>query len=799
MLARLRSRPFLLYSAFFLSGAAALVYQISWSRQIGLTFGHTIHAAALTLSAFFAGSAIGYLLGSKFSGRVSPLLGYGVAELVAAGWACAIPALLGWTESAAFVGHAELGRQTTARGMYSFVLLLPATTALGFTLPMMADALSSGRHGGLSDPTSMRRVSLAYSLNTAGALAAAIGTTFFLLVSIGVSASSYLAAGLSAFSALTALVLYVVQWTPEIRPASRQQTDPHFCTASSWVWIALAALSGFGTLALEVLYTRMFSLVFHNSTYTFGSVVAAFLAALAAGAALAAFLQSRYRVEDLLAAATGLGGGAIISSTLAFVWLTDLDYFRFGDTFAQYLAGASALTCVVVAPPIILLGMTLPLLWKAAGGERSAGAAVGRLTAANTVAAASGALAASFLLLPGLGLWLSFVLVAAAFSACGMAFCFFLKRPVWGLAGGGAFIGLAASALLATAQADVRLSKDERLVRRWNSAYGWIDLVREEATDSFRVRQNLHYRFGRTGSNPREFKLAHIPLLLHERPEETLFLGLGTGLTAGGAIPHEDVKSVVAVELIPEVVEAAAALAEHNNGVTSHAKADICVDDARHYLLTTNRRFDVIVADLFVPWESETGYLYTVEHYRIGRERLKPGGLYCQWLPMYQVGSREFEMIADSFASVFPTTTLWWGDMDASSPVVALVGTDSSIELDVDRLESRLDSLRRNAGSIDESLQTSERFFDAYLGDWSVRAGRILNTDERPRLEFYTPISNRNRKMLGGRALRGYYVRVLAHMPMDQAKLLRDGVNVGDGPDSRRMRQRFVLGLVGDA
>lgn len=797
MLLPLRSRRFLLYWAFLLSGAAALVYQISWSRQIGLSFGHTMHAAALTLSAFFAGCAIGYLTGSKLSGRVDPLLGYGVAELAAAGWACAIPCLLGWTESASLFGNAEFGRQTSARGLYSFVLLLPATTALGFTLPMMADALSLSRHGGLSDATGMRRVSLAYSLNTAGALAGALATTFFLLVSVGVTASSYFAAGLSAFSALTALVLYVLQGKSAARAPSRVQPSPHFCTASSWVWISLAALSGFGTLALEVLYTRMFSLVFHNSTYTFGAVVAAFLAALAAGAALAAFLRSRYRVENLLAAATGLGGGAIISSTLAFVWLTDLDYFRFGDTFAQYLAGASALTCVVVAPPIILLGMMLPLLWEAAG-ERSAGAAVGRLTAANTVAAASGALTASFLLLPGLGLWLSFAVVAAAFSACGTAFCFVLKRPVWGLAGAGAFIGLAASALLATAQADVRLSKEERLVRRWNSAYGWIDLVHEEATDSFRVRQNLHYRFGRTGSSPREFKLAHIPLLLHERPEETLFLGLGTGLTAGAAIPHEDVKSVVAVELIPEVVEAAAALAEHNNGVTSHAKADICVDDARHYLLTTNRRFDVIVADLFVPWESETGYLYTVEHYRIARERLKTGGLYCQWLPMYQVGSREFEMIADSFASVFPTTTLWWGDMDASNPVVALVGTGNSIRLDVDRLESRLDSLRRAAGSIDESLQTSERFFDAYLGDWSVPAGRILNTDERPRLEFYTPISNRNGKMLRGRALQGYYVRVLAHLPMDDAKLLRADVNVGDGPDSRRMRQRFVLGLAGD-
>ena len=111
-------------------------------------------------------------------------------------------------------------------------------------------------------------------------------------------------------------------------------------------------------------------------------------------------------------------------------------------------------------------------------------------------------------------------------------------------------------------------------------------------------------------------------------------MGLGTGLTAGGAIPHSDVENIVAVELIPEVVDAVRMLSEHNYNVVDDPKVDIQIDDARHYLLANDRAFDVIISDLFVPWESETGYLYTVEHYEIALQRLKPDGLFCQWLPL---------------------------------------------------------------------------------------------------------------------------------------------------------------------
>ncbi|MCA9124165.1 MAG: fused MFS/spermidine synthase [Planctomycetaceae bacterium] len=788
------TRSALCYFIFFLSGAAALVYEISWSRQIGLLFGHTVHAAAVVLASYFAGMAVGHVIGARWSSRVSPLLGYGIAEFVVAGWACLIPLLLSLSEApeiASWLSSSSFAWQTAVRVVFAFLLLLPATTALGATLPMMAEFLTLQSSRDIADSTNAARVSLAYALNTAGALVGVLSATFFMLVLVGVRTSSYVAAGVSAACAIAGS-----------RVESQESRAGRYLSSSSRLlsldsrlfWLFLAALSGFGTLALEVLYTRMFSLVFHNSTYTFGAVVAVFLGSLALGAALAARLQSRYRLVGLAGWASGSGALATAFSVLVFVGLTDLDYYSYGESFSQYLTGAFVLVVLVVAPPITLLGMLLPFAWKAAGGADRAGQVVGWLTAANTIAAAAGALAASFLLLPWIGLWQSFVLLGASFLVVGLALLLRSGRPVWACVGAVVFGALALVALRSPIEPNHnRTQPGEQLVRRWSSPYGWIDVVRHEKTGAFRVRQNLHYRFGRTGGNAREYRQTHIPLLLHEQPRDVLFMGLGTGLTAGGAIPHREVENIVAVELIPEVVEAARLLAEHNYGVVDHEKVEIRVDDARHYLLATDRRFDVIVSDLFVPWESESGYLYTVEHYRVARQRLKPGGLFCQWLPLYQVGAREFELIADSFASVFPVTTIWWGEMDAARPVIALVGSDAPIEIVAGRLAARLATLRRTARSSDENLHTVERFWSNYQGDWTPGNSSRLNTDEHPRVEFLTPVSNRDQKLLNGTRLLEYFDAVLAQLPSQAARFRPAAGATRQTSQQRRARQRLVL------
>lgn len=799
MIAEMNSKPrrfsnCFVYLIFFISGAAGLIYEISWTRQIGLLFGHTIHAASIVLASFFAGMAIGYLIGAKVSSRISPLVGYGIAEVLIAIWTFAIPAILRISESNQFsplLSSTSPIWQTTARAVFCFFLLLPATTGLGFTFPMIASFLSGRETRGFSVKPIASRIALAYSINTVGAMVGVTTVTFFMIATVGVRSSSYVAANMSIVSALMAF--WVVFKTKQSSFKSEElgtKTKKEIARAPWKSSYILAIVSGFGILALQVLYTRMFSLVFHNSIYTFGIVVAVFLGSLALGTALVSKFHAKYSTRFLIGLASGVGALATVCSPVAFVLFTGLKYFSFGDSFFQYMTAATMLVAFIIAPAISTLGMILPLVWINSGQLGHSGKIVGRLTAANTLAAAVGALAASFLLLVCVGLWGSIVLVASMFFA--VAFWLLKEaKHVKLLSTITLVFGVAVALALRSPVDSVasRMNYHEQVIRRWNSPYGWIDLVQNVESGSYKIRQNLHYRFGKTGSNSREMRQSHIPLLLHKKPKDVLFMGLGTGLTAGGAIPNDEVESIVAVELIPEVVLAVRELAEYNNGIVDHPKTKVIVDDARHYLIANDKKYDVIVSDLFVPWESETGYLYTVEHYELSLSRLKKDGLFCQWLPVYQLGQGEFELIANSFASVFPNTTIWWGQLEKTSPVVALIGSKSKIRIDESRLLERQKELFRNV-KFDHSISTPQLLLDHYIGDWTQDVDSLLNTDEHPRVEFSTPISNRNRDMIRGENLERYFLSVLSKLP--SSNILPHGTN-RKRFDLRLKRQKFIL------
>jgi len=791
-----RSTLAISYLAFFLSGGAALVYEISWSRQIGLLFGHTSQSATVVLVSYFTGTAFGCLAGARWAGRVQPLLAYAVAEFAAAGWACIVPALMRLSEtptSGAWMNSSSPVLQTTMRAAFCFLLLMPATIALGATLPMMAEFLSS-RQWRETDFPGVDRVSVAYALNTAGALFGVTVATFFLLSVVGVSASGYIAAGFSAACGLLACALSVVERNRKSLVEATCEVSVRESRPNQRRWLVVVALSGFGAMSLEVLYIRLFSLVFHNSTYTFGAVIAVFLAALAAGAAIVAKLQRVGRMGGLAGRIACLSALATLLSLLVFSQLTGLDYFSYGESFSSYMCGVILLVGVVVGPPVTCLGVLLPAAWHGSGKQVSAGGVVGRLTAVNASCSAVGAATTTFFILPWLGLWLSFTLVAALFFA--VSFVLLLQDGQRRLAVSGTvlFAVLTVFALSVPLESkSSRTEASERLVRRWQSTYGVVDVMQNRETGSFKVRQNLHYRFGETRTAVRESRQAHIPLLLHERPTDMFVMGLGTGLTTCGAISHKDVESIVVVELIPEVIQAARLLADYNHGVVDHPKVEIRIDDARHSLLTCSRRFDVIVSDMFVPWESETGYLYTVEHYQVARQRLKLGGLFCQWIPLYQLGEQEFELIADSFASVFPTTTVWWGNIDPSQPIIALIGSESTINVDALRLTARLADLDRVAVQRDEYLGTAQQFHTLYLGDWTALKANFLNTDEHPRVEFLTPISHRDQRLLQGSALHLYFDKTLAQLPSNNALLHYSDRQTPAAAAQRRAGTRFAL------
>jgi spermidine synthase len=785
-------RNITVYALFFASGVAALVYEISWSRQIGLLFGNTASAAATVLASYFAGLAIGYWLFAQRSQRVQrPLVAYGALELFAAASAVCVPLLLlalGSPAIAAWIHQNDLAMQTLARAVVSLAFLLPTTVCLGGTLPLMAAWLSRSQHEAW-------RVSWAYGLNTLGGLAGVMLATIVLLSQLGVVASSFAAAALSALCGIAAIVL---GWrTPRIEPVAEGASPPQTANGlaslrSVWLF-CLVAFSGFGILALEVLYTRLFSLVFHNSTYNFGLVIAVVLCGLALGAWAAAWLAARLDPLACVVWATVAAAVAIPLSTLIFEDRTKLDYFIGGETFATYMLACLGLVAAVALPPSLLLGTILPLLWQVARRESTGySAVVGKLTAINTLAAAAGALAASFVLLPTLGLWGSFAAIAGLYVV--VAIIAAVPRR-WHALGLGMAAPLAALTIYVTWHAlESRRSTPphKSLVARWEGTYGWIDVVRDERSGSLSLRENINYTHGSTASGDWERRQGHLPLLLHPRPRRVLFLGLGTGATASSAKFHEEVEALHIAELIPEVATAARRFEVSNAGVLSDKRTRIHVDDARHYLLATNERFDVIVSDLFVPWESKTGYLYTVEHYRVARSRLAAGGIFCQWLALWQLGPRELAMIADSFASVFPQTTVWLGKADYDRTILALVGSDAPLDIDGRQIDERLTRVAAAAGEIDDQMQTAAQLARMYVGDWPRRTNVNVNTDEHPRLEFSMPLTYANEETLKRRRLVQYYAGTLANLPQ-RGVAFRNLSGEYASPAARRDWQRKQL------
>ncbi len=337
--------------------------------------------------------------------------------------------------------------------------------------------------------------------------------------------------------------------------------------------------------------------------------------------------------------------------------------------------------------------------------------------------------------------------------------------------------------------------RDEVFVTRRESAYGWIDVTRNAQGSAWYIRQNLHYRLGGTGeAATRERRQARLPMLLHPDPRRMLFLGMGTGVTAAGAMQHPETETIEIVELIADVTAAARELGHRNDHVLEDERMRVTTDDARHFLLGTNEQFDVIVSDLFVPWESETGYLYTREHYAASAERLEADGVFCQWLPVYQMGEREFTMIADTFASVFPETSLWWGKMNPGKPIVGLVGSMRPIEVSESAIASRLAVLNRVLGGNDWELASVDDLWLASIGDWKVDNAQLLNTDEHPRVEFWTPQSLMEGKLLRGAWFAQFYDDVLAKLPPANVKG-KSGLFVGgtDQMVGERQAQRFML------
>ncbi|MFO8027379.1 MAG: fused MFS/spermidine synthase [Opitutales bacterium] len=386
---------------------------------------------------------------------------------------------------------------------------------------------------------------------------------------------------------------------------------------------------------------------------------------------------------------------------------------------------------------------------------RSPGRSLGRLAMINTIAIL-GSLLGAFLLLEHLGLWRSMQIIAVIYFLMALLMPALRSRTgvvIKGLSALGLFLLLTVldpSGLPPTGGfAD---SEEEEILKTWEGSDCTVSVVRNER--GLVIMINSDYGLGSTKNWQRQAAQAEIPLMLKPEAESVFFLGMGTGISAGAALSEQfpEVERVVTCELSPNVITAAEEFmtdvdgVDLTNGLFTDPRSTVLTEDGRHYLMATDKTFDLIVGDLFLPYRSSSGSLYTREHFESVQERLNPDGLFVQWLPAYQVTEFEFHVIGRTMLEVFDQVSLWRGDFAPFDEVVAFVGHRGGQPLpgsDLDAREEKMRFLTGDAqGEIYKTLnpQTALVYYAASVTASSeVFADYPVNTDDRPVIQYLAP------------------------------------------------------------
>jgi spermidine synthase len=701
------------------SGFAALGYQMVWTQQSALWLGQEGAAMLAVITAFFAGLALGSItLGRRIERSAHPARWYAACEAAIGVWGLALAVLL---QPATAAVLDVIGAQPSALRHWSlafastFVALLPATAAMGATLPALERALA----------TLLRRpnaVSAAYAANTLGAVAGALVTAFVLVPRLGLAATASVCAALNFGCAALALALLPASTAGAGDASAHGGHRP----------LALLAATGFLGIGYEVLVVRVLSQVTESTVYTYAILLSLYLAGTTLGAAFHhRFLAplAPAPVQDRLAAwlaAACLAGIAALSASVA---LKPSLAAAFGPGMAAALAAEALLGALAFLPAALVMGALFSHL---ATRCRLEGVGFARALAANTFAAALAPPVLSVLLVPVIGL-------EAALLAVSVAYLALLSRQAWARAL--PWAGVASAGLLAVfgpGLAMVAVPEGGRVLQQHVGSTATVSVV-ADASGVATLHIDNHQQEGSSATRFADARQAYLPLLLHAAPTSALFLGVGTGVTSHAAARDAGV-SVDAVELLPEVIEASRFFTA---GLGDAPSLTVLPADARRFVKASRGKYDVIVADNFHPARSGSGVLYTVEHFRAVRERLAPGGVFCQWLPLHQMDLDSLRIVVRTFLEAYPHAFAVLATYSLETPVVGLVARADGVPWNVRAIRAHL--ARRTvaawaarAGFEDELAVTGTIIADtAALSELS--AGAPLNTDDRPIIAYRAP------------------------------------------------------------
>jgi spermidine synthase len=664
----------LLLAIFFLSGASGLIFETLWFHQSGIALGNSVWASSLVLAGFMAGMALGNLAVARVGDRMPrPVAVYAALEVAIAAFGVALVFVLpelGWLLAPVFGGlEGNAWLLNTLRLATAFLLLLAPSTAMGATLPLLTKAVSA------RNPNFGRVFGSLYGWNTLGAVGGALTAEFVMIGAMGVRAAALSAgainlivAGIAACIAIRGAATAHGDPEPILGSRDPQSNEARSLTPHSVGLLAVAFLSGFTLLALEIVWFRFLQLFIANTSASFSIMLAVVLGGIGLGGILGS-LWLRWRPEHH-------GFASIVAFSAGIFAITT--YSRFSTAPNTWTAAASdivALAVPLMLPVALLSGVLFPLLGAALRPGASGDAhAAGVLTLANTAGSALGSLAGGFVLLPRLGIEHSLFALALLYGVQGAILLGYGARlRSLRFVPAGAF-GIAAlafpfGAMEAThiqVPIDRLTTDDTRTVAiREGLTETVVYLEHRELgeTVAYQMLTNGHSMSATMWWARRYMKLyVYLPAAIHPSLESALLISYGVGSTAKALTDTRSLRHIDVVEISRDVLELSSIVYPSPNDNPLHdPRVHVHVEDGRQFLQTTERRFDLITGEPPPPANAGIVNLYTREYFELARSCLNPGGIMTYWLPIHVLNDHNSRGIIRAFCDVFEDCSLWNG------------------------------------------------------------------------------------------------------------------------------------------
>ena len=782
---------FLLFlGMFFFSGASALVYEVVWTRLLALIFGVTLHAISAVLASFMGGMALGSFLVGRLADRVKrPLIFYGLMEIGIGVTAMAsLYAIRLINPLYVQLYHASGDSEwfvSALRFMAACAVMLVPTALMGATLPFMvrASLLHLSKVG--------ENISLLYALNTAGAATGALLAGWVLIGALGLQMTVRTGAIINVCVGLAALVIAALTWRMVDGPASatvspataepsaqpgradaparrallsrltgalRGRAASASAVARGGRGASAAVLfgigvSGFCALAYEVIWFRLLNLFLNGTTYAFTVMLVTFLIGLALGSAFTRLIIGwRWNWAMVLGILQFLIGAVAL---LGLEYLPKLPLLRdavvaipaFAPLLGRPVFTMAAACALALLPLAFLLGMTFPVAAQALAREPGKeGAHIGALNAANTLGAIGGSLLGGLIMVPLLGSQFSMTILASINLSLALLLVAVAlwRRPALRFAAPAP--ALAVVWLISGRPGDIypemygNLFKGHVLLWHEEGIENTVSVFRHPDGYKIMYLDSREQAFDHPAPVLYHELIGQLGMILQNQPKEALVVGLGGGATAGAISRFKDTH-VDVVELSPAVAHAAAAEFAHvNNDVLNQPNVTLKLDDGRNYMMLTNKKYDLITADLIQAFHAGSGNLYSREYFTLAKGALKDGGLMVQWV---NPGLTQlYPLIVRTFAEVFPGASAWYSG-------TLLVGSTRPVTADyiAQTLRTRLvEPGVQEAAVKDLNFTTPEQVITAYYNTIeTVIAGmppgpNLILTDDRPLTEYFRSV-----------------------------------------------------------